>query len=183
MDLKTIRTFILPFNPTQIKSIFNTEFDPSNPDIRYEKTAARWYSQMQDFLEKKLPGKSSPAQLKQMLTSWANKGEFKQDELEWSGVLDWLDSQDGKVSKQDVLNYLEQNNLRVEEVVKGEGLTRQQITVLERYRDEREKVTINATWRTVSHFREGNLLEEIDEKCKEKYGYTDEDFKTRILWR
>jgi hypothetical protein len=107
------------FNPTQIKSIFNTEFDPSNPDIRYEKTAARWYSQMQTFLEKKLPGKASPAQLKQMLTSWANKGEFKQDELEWSGVIDWVSQQDGKVSKQDVINYLEQNNLRIEEVVKG----------------------------------------------------------------
>ena len=37
----------------------------------------------------------------------------------WSGVLDWLDSRDGKVSKQDVLDYLAENNVRIEEVMRS----------------------------------------------------------------
>lgn len=41
----------------------------------------------------------------------------KQAEIEWSGVNDWLALQDGKVSKEGVLEYLDGNGVRVEETV------------------------------------------------------------------
>ena len=47
-----------------------------------------------------------------------------QTELEWSGVLDYLDlqkEQGGKVSKDDLLNYIKSNGVEIEEVIRGEG--------------------------------------------------------------
>ena len=48
-----------------------------------------------------------------------NKLPIKKEELEWIGLEDWLKEQDGKVSKQDILDFVQANNVRVEEVVKG----------------------------------------------------------------
>ena len=45
---------------------------------------------------------------------------IKQDEVQWSGINEWLDLQQ-KVSKPEVLNYLAANGVRVEEVEKGEA--------------------------------------------------------------
>jgi|GEM_PF-6433905 len=85
----------------------------------YQKLADRWYSQMEQSLEKKLPGRGTPEQLSQMVQGWAKKGEFKADELSWSGLNDWLAEQTGKVTKADVMKYLAENRLGVQEVVKG----------------------------------------------------------------
>jgi len=87
---------------------------------QYQQMGDKWYSQMTNFLKQKLPGSGSPKQIAQTLKSWADKGEYKAEELEWSGVLDWLDGKDGKVSKQEVLDYLKQNNVQIQEVVKSD---------------------------------------------------------------
>lgn len=44
----------------------------------------------------------------------------KKDEIEWSGVNEWLDLQTGKVEKSALLDYLSQNGVRVEETVLGD---------------------------------------------------------------
>jgi hypothetical protein len=49
-----------------------------------------------------------------------NKGAVKEDEVEWSGIREWLDLQTGKVSKEDVLAYLDANGVQVQEVVLGD---------------------------------------------------------------
>lgn len=74
-----------------------------------------WYSDMQNFLEKKLSNKGTAKSFALQLKSWAKKGEFKQEELDWSGLIPWLEEQEGKVSKQDIMDYLAANNLQVEE--------------------------------------------------------------------
>jgi len=79
-----------------------------------------FYSQMERALQKNLPNKGDANQFRAMLASWAQKGEFKADELKWSGLDVWLSEQKGKVDKQDVLNYLKANNVELEEVVKRE---------------------------------------------------------------
>ena len=43
----------------------------------------------------------------------------KQDELTWTGVEDWLKSQKGSVTKQELDEYLDANQIQVQEVVKG----------------------------------------------------------------
>ncbi len=49
-----------------------------------------------------------------------NKGQVKADEVEWSGVGDWLKLQTGKVSKAQVLEYLAANGVQIKEVTLGE---------------------------------------------------------------
>jgi len=116
----TAQDVYIAFDPTQIKSVYNRgTFSETDPNIRHSSIADKWYSQMTKFVSDKLPGKSSPAQYKQMIQSWAKKGLIKKEELEWSGLNEWLDSQKGKVTKQQVLDYLAENNVRLEEVEKG----------------------------------------------------------------
>lgn len=102
--------------------IFDKKGLPATSAITsYEKTAQRWYSQMEKTLEQKLPGKGTPESMKQAINTFAKKGEYKTEELEWSGVNEWLDEQTGKVTKQEVLDYLSENNVQIKEVVKGDS--------------------------------------------------------------
>ena len=48
-------------------------------------------------------------------------GKIKQDEADWSGVLDWLRLQEGKVTRDQLVAYLDANGVRVEETVLGGG--------------------------------------------------------------
>jgi len=59
-----------------------------------------------------------------------------QTELEWSGVLDYLDlqkEQGNKVSKDDLLNYIKSNGVEIEEVIRGGSDTD---TLREKYADQ-----------------------------------------------
>jgi len=87
--------------------------------------AQTFYSQMQKVLVSKLPNKVIPQQGTMLLDTWANRGEFKKEELEWSGVKEWLAEQKGNVSKQEMLDFLKANQIEIREVTKkgGEGLT------------------------------------------------------------
>lgn len=61
-------------------------------------------------------------QLRTWLAARARDGTFKSDELEWSGLGDWLAMQQGKVSREAVQEYLRENGVRVEETVLGDDL-------------------------------------------------------------
>ena len=95
------------------------------PAFRTTEPQQWYYSQMQETIENKLPGSGTPQSYRQTIESWANKGEFKTEELQWSGLLDDPTSplqQKGKITKQEVVDWLEANNVRVETVTKGESL-------------------------------------------------------------
>jgi hypothetical protein len=59
------------------------------------------------------------------IESLKTKG-VKPDEIEWSGVQDWLKLQTGKVTKADVSNYLSQNGVQVQETVLSDDGQRKQ---------------------------------------------------------
>jgi hypothetical protein len=50
-----------------------------------------------------------------------NQPGIKQEELDWMGVPEWLSSQPGPVTKQQVTDYIGQNKVDVQEVVKGDS--------------------------------------------------------------
>jgi len=58
-----------------------------------QKHADVWHSKMENFLSDSLPGKGPPKQLKTIIQGWAKNGQFKQEELAWSGLNEWLDHQ------------------------------------------------------------------------------------------
>ncbi|MGE0344092.1 MAG: hypothetical protein AB7O86_13620, partial [Porticoccaceae bacterium] len=53
----------------------------------------------------------------QQIRSMVNNGKVKQDEVEWSGLTDWLGLQDGPVAKDQITGYLDANGVRVDETV------------------------------------------------------------------
>jgi hypothetical protein len=54
-----------------------------------------------------------------MFQGMVNKGVVKQNELEWTGINDWLDLQQGRVTKDQVKEYLDANGVQVEETQLG----------------------------------------------------------------
>lgn len=119
------RESYIVFEPEQIKSATGNvgTFDPNNPDIRYsavpkKEKAPTFYSQLQKVIEAKLPSRAMPDQIENIL----NSQDVKKDEVEWSGVKEWLESKKGKgsIPKEEVLEFLKQNNVQIQEVMKGD---------------------------------------------------------------
>lgn len=78
-------------------------------------SAPPFYSQLRRVIEEKMPNRSAPQQVQGILRS----GQVKPDEIAWTGIDDFLRQQRGPVTKQQVLDFLDQNEVKVEEVVKG----------------------------------------------------------------
>jgi hypothetical protein len=99
---------------------------------RKQESEKWYYSQMKKALGELLPNKGTPEQFKELVQKFQRVGKYKQEELQWSGLLDWLDdyadnaekTADGKavITKADVVKYLQANNVDVKEVVKGAGV-------------------------------------------------------------
>jgi hypothetical protein len=67
-----------------------------------------------------LNANAMPAQgWKDAVTGAIKAGKVKADEVEWTGLNEWLDLQQGKVTKEQVTQYLDANGVRVEEVKLG----------------------------------------------------------------
>ncbi len=103
----------IAFAPEQVKSIFNPA--PTNdPRIMFSKTKRS--DIFTSPLEVAVLGasiKKAPApQWKGVLK---NAPGVKADELDWTGVMDWLDVQEGPVTKEAVLAWVKENGLRMEE--------------------------------------------------------------------
>jgi len=81
-----------------------------------------FFSAMQRHLAAKLPGAGSPSSFLSTINSWVTKGQIKAEELQWSGLADWLAGQDpdSHLTRDELLTWLAENNLQVEEVTKGE---------------------------------------------------------------
>lgn len=112
----------IAFDPTQIKSATGNsgEFDPDNPSIlARRKRPDGFYRQLDSVIETDMGGSEPSGQLLQKLDGWIKKGKVKAEEVEWSGLRDWLAAVDRKVTKQEVSQFLEHGGVQVEEVLKG----------------------------------------------------------------
>ena len=56
---------------------------------------------------------------KEQIKGWVNKGIVKQSEVEWSGLVEYLDMQEGKITKETVSEFLKNNGVKVETVTLG----------------------------------------------------------------
>lgn len=79
-------------------------------------TAAPFYSELARQIERASTNSAPAAGWKDFIKGLTSKG-VKAEEIEWSGIREWLDLQQGKISKQQVLDYLRGNGVRVDEVV------------------------------------------------------------------
>jgi hypothetical protein len=75
-----------------------------------------FYSQAERVIQAKMGGKASAQQIRGMLQS----NGVKPDEMQWSGLNDFLDENGNRgITKQEVLDHLTQNNVRLKEVEKN----------------------------------------------------------------
>ncbi len=63
------------------------------------------------------PRKASAQAWKQWLDGAQRRGEFKQSERDWLGVDQWLDAQDGVVQRQALAEFIQANQVQVQDVV------------------------------------------------------------------
>lgn len=113
--------------PEQIKSIYNAgTYDPNDPRIMFMRATTEpadasdvnplgFYSQLARVADAKLPGRGAGADFIKALDAYAKSGDFKPEELEYSGVKEWLSTQE-KVSKAEVLNFLRDGGVTLREV-------------------------------------------------------------------
>jgi len=80
-----------------------------------------FYSKMYRSLEEKLNKTGTPDQMKQQVEAFVKSGQFKKDELYWSGLDEYLSSlpKDQKVSKEDILTWLDENKLEISEDIRS----------------------------------------------------------------
>ena len=114
------------FEPNQIKLAdgTNTTFNPDTNDIRYMSINGKqvqvkvlgldvvngFYSPLEKII-------SEVKQDKMPVKQWLEKFA-KGDEAKFTGLIDWLNTQQGSVSKSDVQQYLKDNRIDIVEVVK-----------------------------------------------------------------
>lgn len=77
--------------------------------------APMFYSQLQKVLGQKMPNRAMPDQIKGII-----QGNVKQEESDWVGLNEWLAEKKGSVTKQEVMDFLKQNEVQVQEVMKGD---------------------------------------------------------------
>lgn len=74
-----------------------------------------FYSQLQRFVENAKQPKATPEQWLGMMRAAPG---IREDELDWSGVKDFLGSQKGAVTKQQLLDHINENGVKVNEIIK-----------------------------------------------------------------
>lgn len=115
---------IAVFKSEQIKSAIGNRgtFDPNNPNILYQSgNAPTFYSQLSKSISEapdKVFGKGE--NVANWINANASKLGIKKAEIEATDLVDWLNLA-GKVTKADVLNFLDQNGVQVKEVMLGEN--------------------------------------------------------------
>lgn len=104
-----------------------TDFDLAaleGADVRYSRkdvqSSKDWaYSPLMKAVESVSPKVTTAKQWEQWLDANASKLGVSKDEIEFSGIKDFIALKEGKVSKDDVLAYLDQNGVQVTETQLG----------------------------------------------------------------
>ena len=118
------------FEPTQIKSAIGNigTFDPTKTDITLSRQrTGPFYSQLAKAIDE-VPARleTQPAQQwKAWLASNASKLGIKKDEIEWTGINEYLDLRGKeKVTKAELVDYLDENTVEVGDVMFSEAEAR-----------------------------------------------------------
>jgi len=104
-------------------SIGDEDFSESYSQSNFYSALEREITNLKKIANKN--GEVSVDQAKAWINSRQKEGKFKQAEVEAVGLLDWLDTLEGKVPVADVEDFVRENGVQVEEVVlEGEGESR-----------------------------------------------------------
>lgn len=85
----------------------------------FARPAAPFFSALERGVDALRSAAAPAAGWRDAIRGLVSAGKVKADEVEWSGINEWLDLQQGKVTKEQVLEYLRENGARVEETMLG----------------------------------------------------------------
>lgn len=113
--------------PLQMYQRFGAEIQPGdlpnaeaikglNTYAQAQENAPTFFSSLSKTVETSKQEKASPDQ---WLSTIKNAQGVKKEELEWSGIEDWLKKQEGTVSKTDVQDYLNEHKVDIHEVTRA----------------------------------------------------------------
>jgi hypothetical protein len=91
-----------------------------------------------------------------------NKGAAKAAEVEWSGINDWLDMQQSKVSKADITRFLADNGVRVEETVLSGKVAEDTRNILQERIRERKEALSALGYSVRNEYGDAVLIREVD---------------------
>jgi GGDEF domain-containing protein len=98
------------------------KFETNNADSFFSRNnAPTFYSALSRAIDGIQTKKAPAVMWKGMIKNLSQKG-VKPDEIEWTGVNEWLDLQQGNVSKEQVQDYLNANGISITETINGEAL-------------------------------------------------------------
>jgi len=111
----------IAFKPEQIKSATGNRgtFNPNNPNILFQGAVPWYHSELERQIGTAKMGAASPKDWKNYIKGLSNKG-VKADEVKWTGLEEWLDLQPGKVTKEQIQQYMKDGGVKVEETTLGE---------------------------------------------------------------
>lgn len=153
----------IAFEPEQIKSATgnNGEFG-ENREILKSVDRPQFYSQLQRAIEgvpDRIANMAAP-QWKLWLDSNGPKQGVKKDEIEWSGIKDYLDLQGkAKLSKDDLARYLDDSGVKVSETMMG-GAGYDETQMLENISQE---LFNNGYW-DISASQQDRVVEVLDQR-------------------
>ena len=127
----------LGVNPVDLFNEFRLQIDPNTVQVEDPAGAEKVYNQAPRPLDfkpyvsplgfysqveaevGKMDFKSMPS--KDLSNRIKNIAGLKKEELEWIGVNDWLEAEDRKVSKEEVVNFIRSNGIQVTQTVLAES--------------------------------------------------------------
>ena len=123
--------------------------------------------------------KSAPARgWLDWLKSLPAKG-VKPDEIEWSGIRDWLAAREGKVTREEVQAYLDANGVQVETVIRGDPDYKGRRTADEEEPTDIEPETRFGDWRTEEpdyDWLHESARDRLDEAIDDRVAQTTDDY-------
>lgn len=114
----------IPFLPEQIKSVYNKgTWNTDDPNMLFQTYAAAvadgspWYSHMETVITDKFPEKMNA----QSVRNWLIKQGVTKQELQWSGMDEYLDSATGQVTKADLQRVVDMDRMKTTLIDTGNG--------------------------------------------------------------
>jgi hypothetical protein len=98
--------------PNPLGSLFTPDSDA------LDQSAPTFYSALERFVSQSQTKRASAEQWKATISKAPG---IKAEEIEWTGVNDWLDAQEGAVSREALSDYLNANGVQVEEILATEN--------------------------------------------------------------
>ncbi len=135
---------------------------------RTEEEKKPFYSALTKHIEDLKQERAPAAQWASVIDNAKSKG-VKQEEIDWSGVKDWLGEQKGPVSKSDLLQHLRENEVQLQEVEKGTKWPAEKTAEYDRKRREIEDLRDRGG--QISHDAAKRRLDALDKE----YGASEYD--------